>query len=77
LSYFSYEEGELVLVRARIRARCSDCFSRNAIAEIVIESGPDMVLTINTFAPFTEIARAVDIARLLKPVTIDPATARR
>lgn len=77
MSFYTYEAGELVLVRARILTRCSDCFSRNAIAAIVIENLPDSTWITNTFAPFPEIARPGDVARLLAPVTIDPRTAVR
>ena len=77
MSLYTYEERELVLVRAQILTRCSNYFSRNAIAAIVINDWPDATLVINTFSPFTEIARPGEEARLLRPVTIDPTTAAR
>jgi alkylhydroperoxidase family enzyme len=77
LPLYSYEAGELVLIRARILTRCSDCFSRHAVAAIVIGDRPDGRFLVNTFAPFDEIARPDDVARLLQAVTIDPTTAFR
>lgn len=63
MPFHSYEAGELVLVRARILARCSDYGNAAAIAAIVIADGPSFI--VNTFAPFAEIARPAAIGRLL------------
>ena len=77
MSFFTYQARELVLVRARILTPCSDCFSRNAVAAILIQNMPEATFTISTFAPFSEIARPQDYLRLLRPVIIDTATAAR
>lgn len=77
MPYFSYEARELVLVRARILMRCSDCFSRQAVAAIVIQDLPEATWTTHTFAPFSEIARPADVSRLLRPPTIRPRTVER